>query len=71
MRPMHNIVRLDEYRKQRKGTRSSRPQAPDAPRYFCLSCDTDQFKLYASGTVHCATCGALIRNVQIFGSPEQ
>jgi hypothetical protein len=67
---MHNIVLLDDYRKQRKGARAD-AQAPDAPRYFCLTCDTDQFKLYASGTVHCARCAALIRNVQIFGSPER
>ncbi len=67
---MHNIVRLDEYRKQRKGA-PGRLQAPDAPRYFCLSCDTDHFKLYASGAVHCATCGSLIRNVQILGTPDR
>jgi hypothetical protein len=67
---MQNIVRLDEYRKHRKGA-PARPQAPDAPRYFCLTCDTDHFKLYAAGTVHCAACGSLIRNVQIFGTPDR
>lgn len=60
---MENIVRLDDYRKPRKRARS--PAVPDAPRFFCLSCDTDQFKLYASGSVHCANCGALIRNVAV------
>ena len=67
---MHNIVRMDEYRKQRKGPPAVM-QAPDAPRYFCLTCDTDRFKLYASGSVHCAACGSLIRNVQILGSPDR
>lgn len=67
---MHNIVRLDEYRKQRKGARGD-TQAPDAPRFFCLTCDTDRFKLYACGAVHCASCGSLIRNVQILGTPER
>ena len=67
---MHNIVRLDEYRKHKKGSRAE-AQAPDAPRYFCLSCDADEFKLYASGTVHCGSCGSLIRNVQIFGTPDR
>jgi hypothetical protein len=66
---MQNVVRLDEYRKQRKPARAEGP--PDAPRYFCLSCDGDQFKLYASGTVHCAHCGALIRNVLASGTPER
>lgn len=67
---MHNVVGLDEYRKQRKGGRGA-TQAPDAPRYFCVTCDTDRFKLYAAGTVHCASCGALIRNIHVFGSPDR
>ena len=61
---MKNIVRLDEYRKAHKPSRTA-PKAPDAPRFFCLSCDTDLFKLYAAGTVHCASCGALIRNIEV------
>ena len=64
---MENIVRLDDYRKPRKSAHAP-TRAPDAPRFFCLSCDTDQFKLYASGTVHCASCGALIRNVEVSDS---
>ena len=60
---MENIVRLDDYRKTRKPARP--PKAPDAPRFFCLSCDTDTFKLYASGSIHCAACGALIRNIGV------
>ncbi len=67
---MHNIVRLDEYRKQRNRGRAV-TQAPDAPRYFCLTCDTDHFKLYASGSVHCAACGSLIRNVHVLGTPDR
>ena len=63
---MENIVRLDEYRKTRRPPRVSK--VPDAPRFFCLSCDTDQFKLYASGSVHCAACGALIRNIGVSDS---
>jgi hypothetical protein len=66
---MENIVRLDDYRKARKRPRV--PKAPDAPRFFCLSCDTDQFKLYASGSVHCASCGALIRNIGVSDSVRQ
>lgn len=58
---MENVVRLDDYRKAPRQQRTAK--APEAPRYFCLSCDSDVFKLYASGSVHCASCGALIRNV--------
>ena len=50
---LKNVVRLDDYRKTRKSAPSP-ARAPDAPRFFCLTCDADQFKLYASGTVHCA-----------------
>jgi hypothetical protein len=64
---MENIVRLDDYRKPRKSPRS-RAKAPDAPRFFCMSCDSDQFKLYASGKAHCANCGALIRNIEVSDS---
>lgn len=64
---MENVVRLDDYRKPQKPARSQN-KAPEAPRFFCLSCDTDQFKLYASGTVHCANCGALIRNIEVSDS---
>ena len=60
---MENIVHLDQYRKARQSARTA-ARAPDAPRFFCLSCDSDHFKLYASGTVHCASCGALIRNLE-------
>ena len=67
---MENVVRLDDYRKPRKSARTP-ARAPDAPRFFCLSCDTDQFKLYASGSVHCASCGALIRNVEVSDSQGQ
>ena len=60
---MENVVHLDQYRKARQCA-ATPVRAPDAPRFFCLSCDSDQFKLYASGTVHCASCGALIRNLE-------
>lgn len=68
---MQNVVRLEEYRRSRspKSPRAdTRP--PEAPRYFCLSCDCDQFKVYAAGSVHCAGCGALIRNVHAFAKPD-
>ena len=71
---MAQIVRLSEYRKAgstRRAAMSSTgsPQAGGAPHgaphYFCLRCDTDQFKLFPGGTVHCAHCGALMRNITV------
>jgi ribosomal protein L37AE/L43A len=62
---MENIVRLAEYRKRRKPAR--RPSAPAelTAQYFCTRCDADEFKLSAAGMVHCAHCGALMRNLLV------
>lgn len=71
---MAHIVRLSDYRKpagaRRRGATSARQLHPrelsgGTPHYFCLRCDTDQFKLYPGGTVHCAHCGALMRNISV------
>jgi hypothetical protein len=39
----------------------------DEPVYYCLRCSGDNFKLHASGTVHCAGCNSPIRNLRIEG----
>jgi len=68
---MENIVRLAEYRKRRKPAR--RPSAPAelAAQYFCTRCDADEFKLSAAGMVHCAHCGALMRNLLVTASASR
>ncbi|HEY2337388.1 MAG TPA: hypothetical protein VGI18_08515 [Burkholderiales bacterium] len=59
-----NVVRLDEYRKARSPAR--KPVAHhDAEHYFCMRCDSDGFRLYAGGEVHCAKCGSLMQNLSI------
>jgi Zn finger protein HypA/HybF involved in hydrogenase expression len=60
-----NVVRLDEYRKSRLPARPQVASAPDAEHYFCMRCDSDQFRLYAGGEVHCAKCGSLMQNLGI------
>jgi ribosomal protein L37AE/L43A len=60
-----NVVRLDEYRKSRLPARPQAASAPDAEHYFCMRCDSDQFRLYASGEVHCSKCGSLMQNLSI------
>ena len=61
-----NVVRLDEYRKTRQPVPPRRAQgASDAEHYFCMRCDSDQFRLYAGGEVHCAKCGSLMQNLGI------
>jgi ribosomal protein L37AE/L43A len=72
MAAMENVVRLADYRK-RRAARNSRP-APASdwgPQYYCLKCDGDEFKLYASGMVHCAHCGSLMRNLLISGTTAE
>ena len=60
---MENIVRLAEYRKRRK---PARPAATEVgAQYFCTLCDSDEFRLSAAGMVHCAHCGAVMRNLLV------
>lgn len=66
-----NVVRLAEYRKRRRPIASPRPQAAFGAQYYCLRCDADEFRLYASGNVHCARCGALMRNLLLSNSAEE
>jgi ribosomal protein L37AE/L43A len=68
---MKNIVRLAEYRKRRKPARRAAPAPEAGAQYFCTRCDADEFKLSAAGMVHCAHCGALMRNLLVSSSPSQ
>ena len=62
---MENIVRLAEYRKRRKPARRASAPLELSAQYFCTRCDADEFKLSAAGMVHCAHCGALMRNLLV------
>jgi len=66
---MEKVVRLDDYR--RPAAPQARPVADRSPRYYCQRCDADRFRLYAGGSVHCADCGALIRNVAVSEPPSR
>ena len=67
-----NVVRLADYRKRRRPAVAQRPQpASWGAQYYCLRCDADEFRLYASGSVHCAHCGALMRNLGLTSSAEE
>ena len=65
-----NVVRLAEYRNRRKP--APQKTAQDwGPQYYCLRCDGDDFKLYASGVVHCTHCGSMMRNLLVNGSKAE
>ncbi len=72
---MENIVRLAEYRKRRKAAppaaRQPAQSADSGAQYFCTRCDSDDFKLSAAGMVHCAHCGALMRNLLVTPTSSQ
>jgi hypothetical protein len=66
-----NVVRLAEYRKRRKAAPQKQVSQDWGPQYYCLRCDGDDFKLYASGVVHCAHCGSMMRNLLVNGSKAE
>ncbi|HYR34185.1 MAG TPA: hypothetical protein VEQ87_07845 [Burkholderiales bacterium] len=66
-----NVIRLAEYRKRRQRGRRVAALHDWGPQYYCLRCDGDEFKLYASGIVHCAHCGSLMRNLLVNGSKSE
>lgn len=61
---MGDVVRLFDHQPRRPDLR---PGA--APRegleYYCERCDSEEFRLYTAGTVHCARCGARMANLQV------
>ena len=66
---MATIVQLSDYRSARTAEQREAPD-PQAgmspgPHYFCTRCETDRFRLFSSGSVHCAQCGALMRNINV------
>ena len=67
-----NVVRLSDYRKRRQAAAPQKTLAQDwGPQYYCLRCDADEFKLYASGVVHCAHCGSMMRNLLVNGTKAE
>jgi ribosomal protein L37AE/L43A len=70
---MAHIVDLSRYREARKPA-PHRDTAPVSaykpePHFFCQRCESEQFKLFSSGVVHCAHCGARMRNLSVSDTP--
>jgi DNA-directed RNA polymerase subunit RPC12/RpoP len=65
MEAVENVVRLAEYRRRKATAQRAGATAEPGAQYFCLRCEAEDFRLYASGTIHCAKCGALIRNINV------
>lgn len=67
---MENVVHLADYRR-RRASRGARQAHDSGAHYYCLRCDGDEFRLHASGMVHCAQCGALMRNLLVSGNKTE
>jgi DNA-directed RNA polymerase subunit RPC12/RpoP len=65
MEAVENVVRLAEFRRRKEQAQRATTTAEPGSQYFCLRCEAEEFRLYASGTIHCAKCGALIRNILV------
>ena len=70
MDAVENVVRLAEFRRRKAMAQRAAASAESGAQYFCLRCEHEEFRLYASGTIHCARCGALIRNIKVTPSPS-
>ncbi len=66
-----NVVTLAEYRARRNSVRRDARVQDGRAQYYCLRCDGDEFRLYASGMVHCAHCGSMMRNLLINGAKAE
>ena len=65
MEAVENIVRLADFRRRKAMAQRAGAGAEPGAQYFCLRCEAEEFRLFASGIVHCAKCGALIRNINV------
>ena len=70
MEAVENVVRLAEFRRRKARAQRAAASPESGAQYFCLRCEADEFRLYAGGTIHCAKCGALIRNIHVNPSPS-
>jgi hypothetical protein len=68
MEAMENVVRLADVRRRRHLAQRAAASGEPASQYFCLRCEAEEFRLYSSGMIHCAKCGALIRNINVLPS---
>lgn len=59
------VVNLEDYRNGKKPAPAKDAGVKIEPHYFCMRCDTDLFKMFSNGTVNCAHCGALMRNITV------
>ena len=65
MEAVENIVRLADFRRRKAMAQRAGASTEPGAQYFCLRCEAEEFRLFASGIVHCAKCGALIRNINV------
>jgi len=70
---MKNVVDLSEYRlthtaasirsNAHRAELSTHSPEHAKPAYYCMRCDGDAFRIFASGEIHCVQCGKRMRNI--------
>ena len=67
---MENVLRLAEFRRRKQQAQRAATTTEPGAQYFCLRCEAEEFRLYGTGTIRCAKCGALIRNIHVDSAPQ-
>ena len=57
-----SVHKLNDYRKKPE---PKKQKLPEGPRWFCLNCDVDEFKMYENHEAYCCGCGSRIKNVRV------
>jgi ribosomal protein L37AE/L43A len=65
MAPVENVVRLAEFRRRKAQVQRAAARPEAGAQYYCLRCEAEEFRIFASGSVHCAKCGSMIRNIHV------
>lgn len=62
---MGQVLRLPELRTARKAPQVRGLRPANGATYYCTRCGAERFVLAASGMIHCAPCGAWMRNITV------
>jgi hypothetical protein len=62
---MGQLYRMSDYCRRAGKDAAEEAAAEEKPTYFCMRCDSVEFRLHPDGSVHCAHCRALMSNLAV------